>query len=184
MTKKFMTLRSLGPSGLCRSALDKETPIPGENQGPQGLGCLGGITFFLVFLPTKTLKKYSGTRAALSLGLREKKMSVVSSWLGNPIIRNAGLWKCIVMQLGRASASAAGRPASFLLFFSLLQSIIVLCVFFLKATLGLFTHFRNLIVLSNDQKISTLKFWSVHCEEKLKKITVSKKFWISASFLG
>ena len=56
-----------------------------------GLGCLGGITFFLVFLPTKTLKKYSGIRAALSLGLREKKMSVVSSWLGNPIIRNAGL---------------------------------------------------------------------------------------------
>ena len=29
---------------------------------------------------------------------------------------------------------------------------------FLKGYTRLFTHFRNLIVLSNDQKISTLKF--------------------------
>ena len=58
------------------------------------------------------------------------------------------------------SFGIGGRAAGILP--SFLQSFAVdnrsLRVFLKGYTLGLFTHFRNLIVLSNDQKISTLKF--------------------------
>ena len=64
---------------------------------------------------------------------------------------------CDAVEAHRRCSSTAGILP--LLFFSLLQQSIIVRVCFLKASqLGLFTHFRNLIVLSNDQKISTLKF--------------------------
>ena len=64
---------------------------------------------------------------------------------------------CDAVEAHRRCCSTAGILPSFLQSFAAVDNRSR--VFFKGlSTLGLFTHFRNLIVLSNDQKISTLKF--------------------------